>query len=907
MSSPNDASLPLALAFDDARLSDARALRSELGNKALGLVEMAALGLPVPAGFVVRVEAGRQLLAGDAAHVDAAVDDALRQLEETTGKSLGDPMDPLLVSVRSGAAVSMPGMMDSVLNVGLTRAALVGLSRTDEPDRFAFDAYRRLLAMWGEIVSGLGRGDFDDALSRIKRDAGVRRGAFSDASLGADALSNLCAAYEEILKVRGASLPDDPHAQLRAAVRAVYASWDNPRARRFRAQQGIDESLGTACIVQAMVYGNRDERSGSGVAFTRDPSSGERCLYGEYLASAQGEDVVSGVRTPASLTRRAAVPGREDRSLEASVPEAFVELSRIAERLEDHYRDVQDIEFTIEGGRPYVLQTRRAKRTPEADVRFAVAFVEEDRLTREGALARIDAEGVSTLKRPRLPSPETLLERGIKPLAIGLAASPGGAAGRIVFSPEAAERMAAEGQDVILVRRDTTPEDVLAMKGARAILTAAGGLTSHAAVLSRALGKCCVAGASTLRIDYQEGTLTARPRRGAKGDPITLKVGDTITVDGATGRIYQGALDVVAASALPELDTILGWADERRRVEIRANADTPRDVRAAASFGAAGIGLCRTEHMFFADERLGAIRCVVLAGDEAERGRWVKRIEAMQRGDFEEIFEAMDGRPVTIRLLDMPLHEFMPRDDRGLEIVARALGVSMREARRRAGNRHEVNPMIGHRGVRVGLTIPAVYEAQIRAVLSAAIAVKRRGGDVHPELLIPLVAAGEEVRLVSNQIRSVAAAVFDAEGEEVAYRVGTMIELPRACLRAAELAQHVDFLSFGTNDLTQTTFGISRDDSEHFIPTYIDELRVLPLNPFRTIDEDGVGELIQMAVERARAVKPEIEVGVCGQQGADARSAAFFASIGVDYVSSAPDRIAVARLAYAQAQGGAEG
>ncbi|MCB9627162.1 MAG: pyruvate, phosphate dikinase [Sandaracinaceae bacterium] len=878
------------------------ALRERFGGKAVGLIEMTRLGLPVPPGFAISVEAGRALMGPDAAFPDSlrdAVREGLAGVEAATGLRFGDPSAPLLVSVRSGAAASMPGMLDSVLNVGLDSTTRAGLAAQGGA-RFALDAHRRFLQMFGDVALGVSREVFEQLISATKTRLGSP--SMTDAELDEDALAGLVQSFEATLGAKRADLfPGSPQSQLELAIASVYRSWNNVRARRYRALQGISDELGTACVVQAMVFGNRGSRSGAGVAFTRNPSTGERALYGEFLANAQGEDVVAGSRTPSSLTSATAVPGREDRSLERTDPEAFALVQSLADQLETHFRDVQDIEFTVEEGRVYLLQTRSAKRTAEASVRIAVALADEGRASRDEALLMVDANAIATLLRTRLPSPEELLARGVQPVATGLAASPGVAVGRIVFDPEAAERMAAEGQDVLLVRRDTTADDIVAMKGARGILTAAGGLTSHAAVLSRALGKCCVAGASTLHVDYAAGVLTARPRRGSDASPRTFRVGDTLTVDGSTGRVYEGALDVVAASTLPELDTLLAWADERRHMGVRANADTPRDVRAAQAFGAEGIGLCRTEHMFFADERLAALRCVVLASEESERERWVGRIEAMQRGDFEEIFHAMAGHPVTIRLLDLPLHEFMPRDDASLAAVAAGLSVPLREAKRRAGARAEVNPMIGHRGVRVGLTIPAIYRAQIRAVLSAAVAVARSGKGVFPELLVPLTAVGEEVRRVAEAVRAIAEEVFTEQGARVAYKVGTMIELPRACLVAGDMAQHVEFFSFGTNDLTQTAFGISRDDSAHFLPAYVDELGVLPQNPFRTLDIVGVGELIQLAITRGRAANPTLELGVCGAQGGEARSIQFFAEQGVDYVSCSLTRLVVARLATAQA------
>lgn len=882
----------------DAELNEGD-LRARLGGKGAGLNVMTHLGIPVPPGFTIDTGVCAHFRAHGGEYpegLQGEVAEALSEVERRVGRRFGDAANPLLLSVRSGAAVSMPGMMDTILNLGLNDETVEGLAEVSGDRRFAFDAYRRLLQMYGDVVLGVSHARFEETLGALKREQGDP--SMLDADLSAEALETLVARYKAILDGEGKPFPQAVQTQLWGAVGAVFRSWDNARAARYRKMQGIPEDLGTACTVQAMVFGNMGETSGSGVAFTRNPSTGEKTLYGEFLPNAQGEDVVAGIRTPQPLTAAAALPGREDLSLERSMPEAFEEIARHCAALEAHFGDMQDVEFTIERGRAYILQTRRGKRTAQAAVRIAVDMVSEGAIDRGRALLQVDPDSLEQLLHARLPTPEELAAQGIHPLASGLPASPGAATGEVVFDADEAERKAAEGRDVILVRRETSPEDIHGMKAARGILTATGGMTSHAAVVARGLGKCCVAGVGSLHVDYERGTMTFR---GADGSVTTLEAGSVLTLDGTHGKVYAGALDVVAAATIPELETLLAWADDARRLAVRANADTPRAARSARSFGAEGIGLCRTEHMFFAEERLEAVRCMVLAPDDTIRRRWLDRIEPMQREDFEGILESMDGLPVTVRLLDWPLHEFLPKSDEELEAVAAALGEPVERVRERAEALGEVNPMLGYRAVRVGLTIPAIMRTQVRALVEATARRRAQGGDPRPEIMIPVVCAQAEFeamrRIVEAEIEATAARV----GEVGVIPVGTMIELPRACLVADRLASAADFFSFGTNDLTQTTFGISRDDAGHFLPAYIDELGVLEADPFAHLDEEGVGALVALACEKGRATRGDLKLGICGEHGGDPRSIAFVAGLGLDYVSCSPPRLPIARLAAAQA------
>ncbi len=870
-----------------------------LGGKGAGLNAMTALGIPVPPGFTLTTDVCLAWRASGALPegVGAELKVALEGVEQRAGRRFGDPRNPLLVSVRSGARASMPGMMDTILNLGLNADTVEGLATVSGDRRFAFDAYRRFIQMYGDVVLGVDHHRFEEILGALKKELGDP--SLLDSKLSEEALEELVRRYLAMLAAVDKPFPSDVNAQLHGAIAAVFASWDNPRAVRYRKMQGIPHEWGTACTVQAMVFGNLGETSGSGVAFTRNPSTGERALYGEYLANAQGEDVVAGIRTPLALTAAAAPPGREEQTLERTMPQTFEEIAGLAQTLERHFGDMQDIEFTVERGRAYILQTRSGKRTAHAAVRIAVELVTEGVLTAEQALLRVDATSLEQLLHARLPTPDELLVRDVRPVASGLPASPGAAVGAIVFDSDEAERLAAEGKDVLLVRRETSPEDIHGMKAARGIVTATGGMTSHAAVVARGLGKCCVAGCAALNIDYGKQQLSVRLDT---GEVKTFAKGAVLSLDGSFGKVYAGALDVVAAAKVPELEVLMRWADTHRELRVRANADTPQDARRARSFGAEGIGLCRTEHMFFAEERLEAMRCVVLAGDEEARAHWLAKIAPMLRGDFASMLEAMDALPVTIRLLDWPLHEFLPREPEEHAKVARALGVPVGEVEQRARQMSEVNPMLGHRAVRVGLTAPSIYRMMVRAILDAALDRLEAGGDPRPEIMIPVVGIAGELSRMRALTFEEAEAVFAARGRRVDFKYGTMIELPRACLVAGELAQSAEFFSFGTNDLTQTVFGISRDDAGRFLPVYVDELQVLPIDPFVTIDEAGVGAMIQMACERGSATRADLSLGLCGEHGGDPASILFAARCGISYVSCSPPRLPVARLAAAQAQ-----
>jgi pyruvate,orthophosphate dikinase len=832
--------------------------RELLGGKGIGLAEMTQMGVPVPAGFTITTDACRAYLAAGGALPDgleAEVDEHVARLEERTGKRFGSADDPLLVSVRSGAAVSMPGMMDTILNLGLDDRAAEGLAaRTGNP-RFAYDSYRRLVQMFGEVVDGIDAGRFEGALSELK-------GGRQDTDLSADELRALVDRYKEIYRDEtGGEFPTDAREQLRRAVRAVFDSWNNPRAQVYRRAQDIPDDIGTAVNVVQMVFGNKGDRSGTGVAFTRDPSTGESGLYGEFLANAQGEDVVAGIRTPQPLE-----------TMRASLPHAFEQLLDTMRRLEEHYRDMQDIEFTVEDEELYLLQTRAAKRTAAAALKAATAMVDEGLIGREEAVGRIDPAQLDQLLHPMI-DPNAELEVAAK----GLNASPGAASGGIVFDADTAVERAKSGP-VVLVRWETTPDDIHGMIAAQGILTVHGGMTSHAAVVARGMGKPCVAGCEELVLE--DGTATIG---GTK-----LREGDVITIDGGTGRVFVGEVPLVPPQINDDFETILGWADEIRRLGVRANADTPADASRARAFGAQGIGLCRTEHMFFGDERLPVVQEMILADTEQARRAALDRLLPFQQSDFEGIFEAMAGLPVTIRLLDPPLHEFLPGEDEAAD----------ERMRRRIRALHEQNPMLGTRGCRLGLQYPEIYEMQIRAIARAARAVQERTGDAPlVEVMHPLVGFREELA----RLRDLTESVWAEEAPDVAHLVGTMIEVPRAALRADEISEVADFFSFGTNDLTQTTLAFSRDDAEgKFLTQYLSD-GVLERNPFETIDLDGVGDLMRIAVERGRGAKPRLKLGICGEHGGEPRSIAFCHELGLDYVSCSPFRVPLARLAAAQA------
>jgi pyruvate,orthophosphate dikinase len=838
--------------------------RDLLGGKGMGLAEMTQMGVPVPAGFTITTDACRAYVSNGKELPDGVVEETehyLGALEEKTGKRFGDINDPLLVSVRSGAAVSMPGMMDSILNLGLNDEAVVGLARATGNDRFANDSYRRLIQMYGEVVDGIHPQRFEGALADLKKS----RGAAQDVDLSADDLAELIDTYRVIYREEtGHDFPQDPREQLTRAVRAVFDSWDSPRAQVYRRTYDIPDDLGTAVNVVQMVFGNKGEESGTGVAFTRDPSTGEPGLYGEFLANAQGEDVVAGIRTPEPLAQ-----------MERKLPAAFAQLLETMRRLEEHYRDMQDIEFTVEDNDLYLLQTRSAKRTAAAAVKAAVDMAAEGLISREDAVARIDPAQLDQLLHPMI-DPTADWEVATK----GLNASPGAACGAIVLDADAAEERGKAGESVILVRWETTPDDIHGLIQAAGILTAHGGMTSHAAVVARGMGKPCVAGCEGLSIDIDARTITVGGR--------TLSEGDLLTIDGGTGAVIVGEVPLVAPEVNDDLQTILGWGDEHRTLKVRANADTPEDAAKAREFGAEGIGLCRTEHMFMAEDRLPVMREMILADGEEGRRQALDKLLPMQQADFEAIFEAMAGLPVTIRLLDPPLHEFLPSPEQ----------VTDERTRRRVRQLQESNPMLGTRGCRLGLQWPEIYEMQVRAIIRAARAVVERTDEAPlVEIMHPLVGFEEELR----RLRELTVRVAKEEAPEVEYLCGTMIELPRACIRADEIAEHADFFSFGTNDLTQTALGFSRDDAEGKFLTHYLEDGVLEQNPFETLDVDGVGDLMRIAVERGHSTKPELKLGICGEHGGEPKSVAFCHGLGLDYVSCSPYRVPLARLAAAQA------
>ena len=836
--------------------------RELLGGKGIGLAEMTALGVPVPAGFTVTTDACREVMRSGDVPDDLwrQVDTHVARLEETSGKRFGDPQDPLLVSVRSGAAVSMPGMMDTILNLGLDDVAVEGLAAATGNPRFAFDSYRRLIQMYGEVVDGIDAHLVEGELQELKE----RRGVQLDVDLGADDLRALIETFQGIYEREvGAPFPDDASEQLRRAVRAVFDSWESPRAKVYRRTYEIPDDLGTAVNVVQMVFGNKGESSGTGVCFTRDPSTGERRLFGEFLVDAQGEDVVAGIRTPEPIE------GMLDR-----LPEAYRQLVATLERLEEHYREMQDVEFTVEDGELFLLQTRTGKRTARAALRIAVEMTDEGLISREEAVVRIDPGQLDQLLHPMI-DPDAQLDV----VATGLNASPGAASGAIVLDADLAEERGRAGEDVLLVRWETTPDDIHGLIQARGVLTAHGGMTSHAAVVARGMGKPCVAGCESLSIDLKARTITI-------GDHA-LAEGDRLTIDGGTGRVIVGAVPLVPPEIDERFGTILGWADELRRLRVRANADTPEDAAKAREFGAEGIGLCRTEHMFMAADRLPVVQEMILASDEQARRAALDRLLPVQQADFEGIFEAMAGLPVTIRLLDPPLHEFLPSAD---EATSETM-------RRRIEQLREANPMLGTRGCRLGLQYPEIYEMQVRAIVRAAAAVQERTGEApFVEIMHPLVGFGEELRRLRDLTEHVA-----AQERAVEHLVGTMIELPRACMRADEIAELADFFSFGTNDLTQTALGFSRDDAEGKFLTYYLEHGILERNPFEVLDVEGVGELMRIAVERGRGVKPGLKLGICGEHGGEPRSVAFCHGLGLDYVSCSPYRVPLARLAAAQA------
>jgi pyruvate, orthophosphate dikinase len=863
-------------------------MRDLLGGKGAGLAEMANLGLPVPPGFTITTAVCTHYTNANQypENLREQVNAALARVGRLVGKSFGDRDNPLLVSVRSGARASMPGMMDTVLNLGLNDETVEALSRRSGDKRFAYDSYRRFITMYSDVVLGVGHHHFEEILDEHKD----RHGYTLDTELSADAWVELVHRYKERLEAEhGEPFPQDPHVQLWGAIGAVFGSWMNQRAITYRRLHNIPESWGTAVNVQAMVFGNMGDTSATGVAFTRNPSTGEKHLYGEFLINAQGEDVVAGIRTPQEITEIARQEAGSDKpSMQKALPEAFRELTRIYGLLERHYRDMQDLEFTVEQGKLWMLQTRSGKRTAKAALKIAVELANEGIITRKEAVTRIEPTALDQLLHPTI---DPSVEREV--IATGLPASPGAASGEIVLSADEAEALKANGKNVILVRVETSPEDIHGMHAAEGILTTRGGMTSHAAVVARGMGKPCVSGAGSLRVDYAAGTVTVAGH--------IFREGDVITIDGSTGQVLAGRVPMTEPALSGEFAILIGWADRLRRLGIRANADTPNDARVALKFGAEGIGLCRTEHMFFEEDRIRAVREMILADDEKSRRSALGKLLPMQRADFIELFEIMQGLPVTIRLLDPPLHEFLPHGDEEIAEVAAAMKADPGKLADRARELHEFNPMLGFRGCHLAVAYPEIAEMQARAIFEAAVvAAKRTGKPVVPEVMVPLIATKGEFDLVKARIDAMAEAVAIETETKVHYQVGTMIELPRASLRAAEIAQSAEFFSFGTNDLTQTTYGISRDDAASFLGTYISR-GILASDPFVSIDREGVGELMRIGVERGRSVRRRLKVGICGEHGGDPESIAFCHDIGLDYVSCSPFRVPIARLSAAQA------
>jgi len=863
-------------------------MKNLLGGKGANLAEMSALGLPVPPGFTITTEACVHYYSNDKtypAHLEDQVRAGLAKVEAITGKVFGDPANPLLVSVRSGARASMPGMMDTVLNLGLNDATVEGLAKLSGDRRFAFDSYRRFIQMYSNVVLDLDHHMFEEILDEHKD----RLDVSIDTALSAEDWEAVVADYKAAVERElNRPFPQDPAAQLWGAVSAVFASWMNERAKFYRRMHDIPESWGTAVNVQSMVFGNMGETSATGVAFTRNPSTGEARLYGEFLINAQGEDVVAGIRTPQSLTKIAREEmGETALSMEEAMPEVFGQFKSVVERLERHYRDMQDIEFTVEQGVLYMLQTRNGKRTAKAALKIAVDMAADGMISQEEAILRVEPSALDQLLHPTI---DPKAERNV--IAQGLPASPGAATGTVVFDSEEAERLGNSGHSVILVRDETSPEDIHGMHAARGIVTARGGMTSHAAVVARGMGRPCVSGAGEIHIDGKAGEFRCRGR--------TFKAGDIITIDGSRGEVLAGAVKMVEPELTGDFATLMVWADKVRRLKVRANAETPLDAQTARQFGAEGIGLCRTEHMFFDADRIAAVREMILADDEGGRRLALAKILPMQRNDFTQLFMIMAGLPVTIRLLDPPLHEFLPHTEEDVRAVAESTGLDAQKLLRRAKELQETNPMLGHRGCRLGISYPEIYEMQVRAIIEAACDVAKTGDAPVPEIMHPLVAKGEEMNFLRILTDRTAKAVMEERGVTIQYMVGTMIELPRAAIRAGDLAENAEFFSFGTNDLTQTTFGISRDDCSRFLEAYLAK-GIFERDPFVTIDQEGVGDLIRIATERGRAVRPDVKLGICGEHGGDPASIAFCESVGLDYVSCSPYRVPIARLAAAQA------
>ncbi|MDN5309553.1 MAG: pyruvate, orthophosphate dikinase [Methanolobus sp.] len=862
-------------------------MKDLLGGKGANLAEMSNLGIPVPPGFTITTEVC-VLYLEKGSYPDGILDQidaAIEKLEKVNGKKFGDITDPLLLSVRSGARVSMPGMMDTVLNLGLNDESVVGLAKKTGNERFAYDSYRRFLMMFGDVVLDIKHEYFESAIDAKKNELGVKQ----DTQLTASALKQLAETFKDIIKKKtGSEFPQDPRRQLQMAIEAVFNSWNNQRAIRYRKLNNIPMDWGTAVNVQTMVYGNMGETSGTGVAFTRDPATGKKEFFGEYLMNAQGEDVVAGIRTPLTIT-----------TLAQKMPGAYAQLVDICQKLEKHFKDMQDIEFTIQEGKLYMLQTRNGKRTAAAALNIAVDMVNEGLIDKKTALVRVRPEQIDQLLHPMI-DPSAKYEV----IATGLPASPGAAVGKVVFTAEHAEEMAALNKKVILVRAETSPEDIGGMDAAQGILTVRGGMTSHAAVVARGMGKPCVAGCGALSIDIHEKVFTVNDLR--------IKEGDYISIDGATGSVILGKVALVAPGVSEELKTLLSWADEIRKMSVRTNADTPHDAAVARDFGAEGIGLCRTEHMFFGEDRIPVVREMILAEDEYARKEALSKLLPMQREDFIGIFRAMQGYPVTIRLLDPPLHEFLPKHDELAEkfrlleaggIASQAAAaelVSLKELMERVESLTEINPMLGHRGCRLGITYPEIYDMQVQAIVEAACELRAEGIDIVPEIMIPLICHVNELRAVKKHVINVIESVLAEKNVKMDYMVGTMIELPRAALTADQIAQEAEFFSFGTNDLTQTTFGFSRDDAGKFLPCYLED-SILGNDPFAVLDQEGVGELVKIGIEKGRSTRPDLKIGICGEHGGEPSSVKFGYRIGLNYVSCSPFRVPIARLAAAQA------
>ena len=876
-------------AFGGGSADGDASMKNLLGGKGANLAEMSSLGLPVPPGFTITTEACNHYYDNSQTYppnLKEQVAEGLKTVEKITGKAFGDAANPLLVSVRSGARASMPGMMDTVLNLGLNDQTVEGLAKLSGDRRFAFDSYRRFIQMYSNVVLDLDHHMFEEILDDHKD----RLDIHVDTGLSAEHWEAVVADYKRAVEdERGAPFPQDPTEQLWGAVGAVFASWMNDRAKFYRRMHDIPESWGTAVNIQSMVFGNMGDGSATGVAFTRNPSTGDNRLYGEFLINAQGEDVVAGIRTPQPLTKIAREEmGDKNPSMEEALPEVFAQFKDVVGKLERHYRDMQDIEFTVEQGRLYMLQTRNGKRTAKAALKVAVDLATEGLITKEEAVMRVEPASLDQLLHPTIDpsSPRDVI-------ATGLPASPGAATGKVVFTAEEAEKLGGSGEAVILVREETSPEDIRGMDAARGIVTARGGMTSHAAVVARGMGRPCVSGAGEIHIDGRAGEFRARGE--------VIRAYDVITIDGSTGQVMKGSVKMIEPELSGDFGTLMGWADQVRRLKVRANAETALDAETARGFGAEGIGLCRTEHMFFDPARIAAVREMILADDVAGRKAALAKILPMQRKDFVELFKIMEGLPVTIRLLDPPLHEFLPHTEEDVQAVAQATGLDAAKLMRRAAEMHEVNPMLGHRGCRLGVSYPEIYEMQVRAIIEAACEVAAEGRPAPiPEIMHPLVAKGEEMKFLRQLTDRTAKEVLAEKGVTIQYMVGTMVELPRAAIRAGDLAENAEFFSFGTNDLTQTTFGISRDDSGRFLNAYI-EKGIFDKDPFVSLDQEGVGDLIKIAAERGRAVRPDVKLGICGEHGGDPASIEFCEKVGLDYVSCSPYRVPIARLAAAQA------